>query len=240
MMFLKSRRLLFLKTRKTAGTSIEVALSELVVPGDGSVITPLNPAEDLARFRELGVHPQGTRAPFEVEKAYCDALARGDLVDIADCHHKLRQASTFFNHVPLRTVAAELGSELDDVTIFTVERRAEERLGSLLRYKRDLGHLPSPFGVELPDQLRSMLVAFSPQLRNAHIYDSHVLGRPVRVLDYHNLHDQLSEIIGDGPVRLTNQKKSARTGHRPHRGARAIATWRCRSEEAALDRGWSA
>jgi hypothetical protein len=60
-------RFIFLKTRKTAGTSVEIALSRLCGPED--LITPLLPADEAMR-RELGGRgPQHCREPFRHYRA---------------------------------------------------------------------------------------------------------------------------------------------------------------------------
>lgn len=49
-------RFLFLKTRKTAGTSVEIALSRICGPLD--VITPISPADQAQRNKDSGTLPR--------------------------------------------------------------------------------------------------------------------------------------------------------------------------------------
>jgi len=55
------RGFIFLKTRKTAGTSVEIALSR--VCGDADVIAPISPVDEELRAREGGRGPQNHEEP---------------------------------------------------------------------------------------------------------------------------------------------------------------------------------
>jgi hypothetical protein len=55
-------KFIFLKTRKTAGTSIEIALSQLCGPKD--IITPLDPEDEETRRSRGGLGPQNRAIPF--------------------------------------------------------------------------------------------------------------------------------------------------------------------------------
>jgi hypothetical protein len=80
-------RFIFLKTRKTAGTSMEIALSRFCGPDD--VITPIV-EEDEALRRELGYPgPQNLEVPASALRA-CDRLAAW----------LGREPLRFFNHAP--------------------------------------------------------------------------------------------------------------------------------------------
>ncbi len=61
-------RFVFLKTRKTAGTSVEIALSRHCGPDD--VITPVSPADEVLRIQAGGVAPQNFESPPLARKAY--------------------------------------------------------------------------------------------------------------------------------------------------------------------------
>jgi hypothetical protein len=84
-------RFIFIKTHKTAGTSIEIALSEFCGPSD--VITPISP-EDEALRKELGYPgPQNILIPF---KRY----SKMDLLGAVRNGNRL----SFFNHAPAKFV----------------------------------------------------------------------------------------------------------------------------------------
>jgi hypothetical protein len=68
-------RLIFLKTRKTAGTSVEIALSRICGPDD--VITPLTDEDEALRAAVGGRAPQNTEAPPLPVKPFNHMPARG-------------------------------------------------------------------------------------------------------------------------------------------------------------------
>jgi len=92
-------RFIFLKTRKTAGTSVEIALSRLCGPDD--VITPVS-AEDEALRQELGYPgPQNTAIPAHLVRPF-DRL-RGWLS---------RQPPQFVNHATAEYVQRHVDPEI--------------------------------------------------------------------------------------------------------------------------------
>lgn len=243
MIFIKPLKILFLKTRKTASTSVELALSELIENGDGSVITPLTPLEDRERYRSLGVFPTRTGASKSLELQYASALAGAPEAELKRLHRALRADSTLFNHVTLRKISDLIGSELDGTTVFTVERKAEQRLTSLLRYKDDLGQLGTARGLPVPSNIRPLLAATSHGLNNYEIYNpkNTVVGR-VRVLNYDNLEQELSEVAPQLGSTGRPILKHAKRSQSPNAGtfpvASRVATLRCVREERALHAGW--
>lgn len=68
-------RLIFLKTRKTAGTSVEIALSRICGPDD--IVTPLRDEDEELRASVGGRAPQNTASPPLPVKPYNHMPARG-------------------------------------------------------------------------------------------------------------------------------------------------------------------
>ena len=92
-------RFIFIKTVKTAGTSLEIALSRFC--GDDDVITPIS-AEDEALRRSLGYRgPQNCEIPFAAypKGAWFKALLTG-------------RPRAFYNHAPAWLVKAVVGDEV--------------------------------------------------------------------------------------------------------------------------------
>lgn len=73
-------RFIFLKTRKTAGTSVEIALSQVCGPDD--IITEISPEDEALRMAAGGRGPQNFESPPLPRKAYnhMGAKATRDLV----------------------------------------------------------------------------------------------------------------------------------------------------------------
>ena len=73
-------RFIFLKTRKTAGTSVEIALSQVCGPDD--IITEISPEDEALRTAAGGRGPQNFESPPLPRKAYnhMGAKATRDLV----------------------------------------------------------------------------------------------------------------------------------------------------------------
>lgn len=90
-----AHRFVFLKTRKTAGTSIELALARVCGPDD--TITPLNPDDEVQRAADGIRGPQHFEAPPLRRKAY--------------------------NHMPARLARRAVGRQVwQDYFTFAVER----------------------------------------------------------------------------------------------------------------------
>lgn len=111
MLISHQHRFIFLKTQKTAGTAIEIALRGAMHPGD--VITPISAADERLS-RQLGhLGPRHFRAPLRQyhRRDWLRLITRG------------RLKKRFYNHMPAPLVKAELSSALwDDYLKISVER----------------------------------------------------------------------------------------------------------------------
>lgn len=112
-------RFVFMKTRKTAGTSVEIALSR--VCGDEDVITPVTPDDELLRRAGGGRGPQNYESPPNLE----------------------RKA---FNHMPVSMVRKMLGRQrFESYFSFAIERNPWDAVVSLYHWRyRDAA--PGSFG----------------------------------------------------------------------------------------------
>jgi hypothetical protein len=92
-------KFLFLKTRKTAGTSIEIALSQFCDGND--IITPITNEDERTR-QELGFRgPQNYNMPLR-------SFSRSDWLSWL----KTRRRKRFFNHASAQFVRANIGDEI--------------------------------------------------------------------------------------------------------------------------------
>lgn len=108
MILCKSRKFLFIKGRKVAGTSVEMALSALCGPGD--IVTPITPRDEQARFpnnaRNYSDDP-------DRERAYVERCVAGLSVPVPE--------EKYFNHMSVSDVQTHFG-DLSGFEILFVER----------------------------------------------------------------------------------------------------------------------
>lgn len=102
-------KFVFVKTRKTGGTSAEIALSRLCKPGD--IVTPVSQEDEHLR-PDVAVGPQ--QMTFKVN---------GSVIKLT-------------NHSPLRDAFRVFGSKLKDYKIISVERNPFDRAVSLYFWQK--------------------------------------------------------------------------------------------------------
>jgi hypothetical protein len=113
-----AHRFVFLKTRKTAGTSVEIALSTVCGPDD--VITPVTEADELLRAEHGGRPPQHHESPPLPRKA--------------------------FNHMPASMVRQLVGRQAwDDYFTFSIERNPWDAVVSLFHWRHRDDPAPPAF-----------------------------------------------------------------------------------------------
>jgi hypothetical protein len=162
-------RAIFVKTRKTAGTSIELALS--AVCGERDIITPLDDTDEPLRTAA------GTRGPQHYQRREAGLVAR------------LRgTAAGAWNHMPASAVVRLVGQQTwDSYLTFAVERNPWDRAVSLYFFRGRKVEVMPPFG----EFLRSMP---ADRLSNFDLYA--IDGKIVvdRVLRYEQLDAELAAI----------------------------------------------
>ncbi|HET6806885.1 MAG TPA: sulfotransferase family 2 domain-containing protein [Frateuria sp.] len=112
-------KFIFLKTNKTAGTSIEIALSKFCGPED--IITPISPVDEETR------HSLGYRGPQNHLAPWYDYGPR----DLARLAIKGKRKLRFYNHMTGREVLEYVGRDVwDSYFKFCFERNPYDRLVS--------------------------------------------------------------------------------------------------------------
>ena len=109
-------RFLFLKTKKSAGTSLEIALSAICGPDD--IITEITHVDQLEREALGFPGPQN------------------HIIKRVTVHGKVPKAHKFYNHMSYDEVRTRLPQlNLDDFFIFAVERDPVDRMMSLYHFQ---------------------------------------------------------------------------------------------------------
>ncbi|MFF9436837.1 hypothetical protein ACF1BP_24230 [Streptomyces sp. NPDC014735] len=116
MIVLHDYQIVYVRTRKTASTSVEIALSRFAGPGD--IVTALSPRDEALRREAGGRPPQNHLHP---------GLIPGPEPVAPGIAGRVR----FHNHMPGRHIRAELGDQWDRYVTFTVERSPYDKVTSL-------------------------------------------------------------------------------------------------------------
>jgi hypothetical protein len=180
-------RFVFMKTRKTAGTSVEIALSR--VCGDDDVITPVTPEDELLRRARGGRGPQNYLEPPNLG----------------------RKA---FNHMPVSMVRKMLGRQrFESYFSFAIERNPWDAVVSLYHWRyRDSepGSTRQPFG----DYVASDAVT-TFATKNQRIYRLRGEVAVDRVLRYESLAAELASVWGTLGLPGSPDLPHAKAGTRP-------------------------
>jgi len=131
-------RFIFIKTQKTAGTSIEVLLAGLA--GHDAVVTPVKPPVDAH-------HPRNFERPGRRAADVSFALsARARQVRERAAGKPGRATTAYWNHMPARRVAALVGRRTwESYFTFTFERNPWDKVASAYFWERDSSRSPEDF-----------------------------------------------------------------------------------------------
>ena len=133
-------KFIFVKTRKTAGTSMEIALGSHAGPTD--IITPLATEDE---FQRLGSFPDSLPRNFltnaAVEEDYRRAVRQGDTLAMKKFRKdKFEDLYTVYNHASARRALKVLDRDQWDACFkFTIERHPYEKAVSMAWFRKGNG-----------------------------------------------------------------------------------------------------
>ena len=109
-------RFIFVKTEKTAGTSLEIALSRFLGPED--IVTPIMPEDEAIRARLGWGAPRHYRLP----------LSRMNGAALRAAVRYRQRPRRYYNHIPAARIRDDLGAEtFAAYHKFTISRHPEDR-----------------------------------------------------------------------------------------------------------------
>lgn len=228
MIICHQHKFIFIKTRKTAGTSIEIALSKVV--GDGDVLSYLQMGDERTREEATGRLAQNDRIPFSRYTGidYYELLKR-------------RRRHRFREHESAGGIRKRLEPEIwNSYFKFCFERNPFDRAISLYHWR----HRSGKKQVDLNDYL---LVAPGADLSNWDLYNQDGFLRVDFVGRYERLQedfDQICKKIGLGEsLALPKSKHEVRRDRKPYQellnaDARNRIETVCAREIRLLDYQW--
>jgi len=201
-------KFIFLKTRKTAGTSIEIALSRFC--GEEDIITPIDPEDEKLR-KELSY-----RGPQNFDVLASNACKDGQPLTAS-------KETGYYNHMPAKRVRKLIGAEIwNEYFKFCFERNPWDRAISM-HFRRTHGLQPRPTLLEFlrHENEKHLSRDKRSRLPNFRIYS---IGGDV-VVDHVGLYEDLDSELEriatlldlPGEIELPKAKASARKDRRPYR-----------------------
>ena len=196
-------RYIFIKTAKTAGTSVEIALCAYCGPED--IITPIHPTDETMRS-ELGV-----RGP---QNCYASASTYRPR-DVGRLLAKRERKLVYHAHISAAELRARIGAEtFDGYYKFCIERNPFDRIISSYYWRR---------GANDSDKSLHEFVAQRADVPKKHGFDLYTIDGEVvvdRVLRYENLQAEVAEVADrlgfPSTPELPRTKVSHRSDRRPY------------------------
>ena len=210
MIYSRSRNFIFLKTRKTAGTSVELALRPVCDKAD--IITAILPKEE----RQLATHaPQNH---YYVRRREHWRMSRRLWWTLGCRHPKYAPFEAIHSHCRAAEVRTHIGADAFDKAFrFTIERNPWDRQVSLYYWRNRTPEGRPSFDAWLRDESNSKV------LDNWQIYTIEDAVVADRVLRFENLAEDLKKLSSDLDLPMA-PLPHAKVGHRPKADYRTMYT----------------
>ncbi len=143
-----SHNFIFLKTRKSAGTSVEIVLSAWC--RDNDICTYITPEDEILRLA-FGGSARNFTADLTLERSYVSAAREGNVATMYSLLPELERRSQFYNHMPAAAVKRLLPDLWHRAFKFAVERHPYEKAVSRAWWdvSRIHGGNPKTFAIAL-------------------------------------------------------------------------------------------
>lgn len=216
MIYSRLHRFLFIKGRKVAGTSCEVALSQICGPDD--ILTPITPIDEQARLREGCRHAQNYGADPGKLEAYIAALRHatpGAPLPPGPPPGPLKP------HTSLQDAYTQLGDEITNARIIAIARSPYQTVLSWLNHRLGFNHYKATGAAmassrealkrELPIFLEDLRAGKHRRNINSYQAPAGATLKPVDYLRFETLQQDLDRFLAslglDQGIRLPHLKK---------------------------------
>lgn len=204
-------RFIFVKGRKVAGTSIEMALSPHCGPRD--IVTPISPVDELRRM-SLGGRPQNYAANDGVEAHYIKLVQEENNTEAIKTRVHSDKVYPFFNHMSLAAVEALLDFPSQEYVLIYAVRNPYEKVISLANMNLSLAkYTGKPMENPAKDIRQSIRQLFDKGwytlARNHDLYQSNQPYRARIILRHEHLAGDFRSLLGQLGI-------SADFRHLPH------------------------
>lgn len=158
MIFSRLHNFIFIKGRKLAGTSFEVALSRICGPGD--IITPITPVDEKVRISLGYRHAQNYGCDPEALSKYIEHLKLSDASITADLS---APKGIFSNHTSLAEAHELIGEEIIRARVVAISRSPYQtvlsRLNHMSKFKqyKNTGNTMKASSEEMRKNLQKLL-----------------------------------------------------------------------------------
>ncbi|HEX3663655.1 MAG TPA: hypothetical protein VHU23_00250 [Rhizomicrobium sp.] len=214
MIFSRQHDFLFIKGRKVAGTSVEIALSSICGPDD--IITPITPIDEMERLKRGGKGAQNYSDSRDEERRYLRKLGRKGPEELKK---GISGRELYSSHMALREFVLVFGS-LPTSRVFCVERSPYAKVISRAVMALEFDRYKKTGGEMAPDIERirtavSDLMAKPNRIsvcKNIELYRAPAGDLPIRVLRHEALPTDFAALLTEYGISTVPELPHAKKG----------------------------